>query len=128
MSREHFDLIIGLGPACSCTMSLRRAGLQHLSFPYDWIGPKENSDEYLHDVRLDRRLVDVGDDKVAPSVDVAHARRQLRPKLRIVDVSDNERFHQGYRAVLRSHAASASWRVFESKARPIRYTGRPSAR
>ena len=49
--KEKFDLIIGLGPACSCTMSLRRAGLQHLSFPYDWIGPKENTDEYNVDVR-----------------------------------------------------------------------------
>ena len=49
--KEKFDLIIGLGPACSCTMSLRRAGLQHLSFPYDWIGPKENTTEYDVDVR-----------------------------------------------------------------------------
>lgn len=51
MEKEHYDLIIGLGPACSCTMSLRRAGLQHLSFPYDWIGPRENTNEYAVDVR-----------------------------------------------------------------------------
>ena len=52
MRKERFDLILGLGPACSCTMSLRKAGLQHLSFPFDWIGPKPHTDEYLHDVRL----------------------------------------------------------------------------
>lgn len=51
MGKERFDLIVGLGPACSCTMSLRKAGLQHLSFPFDWIGPKENTDEYAVDVR-----------------------------------------------------------------------------
>ena len=51
MAKEKFDLAFGLGPACSCTMSLRRAGLQHLSFPYDWIGPKENTPEFDIDVR-----------------------------------------------------------------------------
>lgn len=49
---EKYDLIFGLGPACSCTMSLRKALLQHLSFPYDWIGPVENTTAYQHDVRL----------------------------------------------------------------------------
>ena len=52
MKKRRYDLIVGLGPACSCTMTLRRAGLQHLSFPFDWIGPRPNTDEYLHDVRL----------------------------------------------------------------------------
>ena len=32
-------------------MSLRKAGLQHLSFPYDWIGPRDNTEEYGVDVR-----------------------------------------------------------------------------
>ena len=49
--KRKFDLIIPLGPACSCSQILRAAGLQHLSFPYDWIGPKENTDEYDADVR-----------------------------------------------------------------------------
>lgn len=37
--KKHYDLIFGIGPACSCSQALRRAGLQHLSFPFDWIGP-----------------------------------------------------------------------------------------
>lgn len=37
MFRIRYDLIFGLGFACSCSESLRAAGLQLLSFPYDWI-------------------------------------------------------------------------------------------
>ena len=48
--KQNYDLIIGLGPACSCTMSLRKAGLQHLSFPFDWITPKANTPEYEADL------------------------------------------------------------------------------
>lgn len=37
MKRVRYDLVFGLGQACSCTETLREAGLQLLSFPYDWI-------------------------------------------------------------------------------------------
>ena len=37
LSRTRYDLIVPMGRACSCTQTLRRAGLQHLSFPFDWI-------------------------------------------------------------------------------------------
>ena len=40
----RYDLIFGLGAVCSCTQSLRRAGLQALSFPYDWVAPVEEAD------------------------------------------------------------------------------------
>ena len=43
-----YDLAFGLGPACSCSQTLRKAGLQLLSFPYDWIGP--HTDLYDRDV------------------------------------------------------------------------------
>ena len=33
-----YDLIFGIGAACSCSQSLRAAGLQFASFPWDWIG------------------------------------------------------------------------------------------
>ena len=33
-----YDLVIPLGYACSCSQTLRRAGLQLLSFPWDWVG------------------------------------------------------------------------------------------
>ena len=34
-----YDLIIGFGMACSCSQSLRKAELQFLSFPFDWVVP-----------------------------------------------------------------------------------------
>ena len=55
--KKKYNLIFGLGPACSCTMSLRKAGLQHLSFPFDWIGPKPGTDEFLHDVLIRARHI-----------------------------------------------------------------------
>ncbi|MBQ9725904.1 MAG: hypothetical protein IJV65_00165 [Kiritimatiellae bacterium] len=37
--REH-DLVFSLGYDCKCSQSLRRAGLQHFSYPFDWLtGP-----------------------------------------------------------------------------------------
>jgi len=35
--KERFDLILGFGNACSCSQILRAAGLQLLSFPFDWV-------------------------------------------------------------------------------------------
>ena len=32
-----YDLILPIGEACSCSQSLRTAGLQFASFPWDWI-------------------------------------------------------------------------------------------
>lgn len=40
-----YDLAIPLGEACSATQVLRAAGLQYLSFPYDWIGASETETE-----------------------------------------------------------------------------------
>ena len=37
MRKTKYDLVFGLGNACSCTETIRKAGLQLLSFPYDWI-------------------------------------------------------------------------------------------
>lgn len=39
MRKRKYDLAFGMGMACSCSESLRRAGLQYLSFPGDWTGP-----------------------------------------------------------------------------------------
>lgn len=36
-SVKKYDLIFGMGRACACSQALRRAGLQLLSFPWDWI-------------------------------------------------------------------------------------------
>lgn len=58
MNREHYDLAFGLGMACSCSQTLRAAGLQHLSFPYDWLTLTDNSMEsYAGD--LPRRAEEV---------------------------------------------------------------------
>lgn len=37
--KTTYDLVIPLGEACSATETLRAAGLQLLSFPFDWIAP-----------------------------------------------------------------------------------------
>lgn len=37
MHDRRYDLVFSLGAACSCTESLRAAGLQYLSFPFDWL-------------------------------------------------------------------------------------------
>ena len=36
--KQAYDLIVPLGYACSCSQSMRRAGLQLASFPWDWVG------------------------------------------------------------------------------------------
>jgi len=36
--KKTYDLVFGLGPACSCSQTLRRAGLELLSLPFDWVG------------------------------------------------------------------------------------------
>lgn len=57
----RYDLIVGMGKACSCSMSLRKAGLQHLSLPFDWM--RFNDEAYpavraKHDRRIARRKHD----------------------------------------------------------------------
>ena len=35
--KTKYNLIFSLGAACSCSQTLRRAGLQQLSYPFDWL-------------------------------------------------------------------------------------------
>ena len=35
---KKYDVIFGMGAACSCSQALREAGLQFASFPFDWAG------------------------------------------------------------------------------------------
>ena len=58
--RNRYDLVFGTGVACSCTQSLRRAGLQLLSFPLDWVGPNARCTAYDED--LLRRAGHICDD------------------------------------------------------------------
>lgn len=37
LSSSRYDLIFGLGEACSCTQALRKNGLQLASYPFDWL-------------------------------------------------------------------------------------------
>ena len=48
--RKKYDLIFGMGVACSCSQTLRKAGLQFLSFPFDWIGPNSACEAYAQDL------------------------------------------------------------------------------
>lgn len=38
MRKRKYDFVFGLGAACSCSQSLRAAGLQLTSLPFDWNG------------------------------------------------------------------------------------------
>lgn len=56
--KMKYDLVFGFGPVCSCSQTLRRAGLQLLSFPFDWIGIGPAGDEwYDGDIRRRTDLV-----------------------------------------------------------------------
>lgn len=55
--KKKYDLIFGLGPACSCSQALRKAELQHLSFPFDWIGPTYGQPGWDDDVRRRTDLI-----------------------------------------------------------------------
>ena len=48
--RTRYDLVFGAGVACSCAQVLREAGLQLLSFPFDWVGPNARCPAYDEDV------------------------------------------------------------------------------
>lgn len=51
MRKKKYDLAFGMGMACSCSESLRRAGLQYLSFPGDWTAPVWADDTHPEIVR-----------------------------------------------------------------------------
>ena len=38
MSKVRYDLVFGIGSACTCTELLRKAGLQYEAYPLDWVG------------------------------------------------------------------------------------------
>ncbi len=44
---KRYDLAFSLGRACSCTETLRKAGLQYLSFPWDWIAGNGSDSDIL---------------------------------------------------------------------------------
>lgn len=35
--KDQYDLAFSIGGACACSQSLRRAGMQYASFPFDWL-------------------------------------------------------------------------------------------
>ena len=56
--KKTYDLIFGLGPACSCSQTLRKARLQLLSFPFDWFGYTTN-ELTLHPGDMPRKVDDI---------------------------------------------------------------------
>lgn len=46
MNKINYDLIFGMGQACGCSQTLRRANLQFLSFPGDWTAPLYSDAEH----------------------------------------------------------------------------------
>lgn len=56
--KRKYDLVFGIGQACGCSQSLRRANLQYLSFPGDWTAPLWGGDEHSAIEHLLRYRVD----------------------------------------------------------------------
>ena len=46
--RTSYDFIFSIGSACSCTETLRAAGLQYASFPFDWITIRDRPGDVRH--------------------------------------------------------------------------------
>lgn len=74
--RLQYDLILPVGQACGCSLTLRRANLQLLSFPGDWTGPVWGNAEHPpleHDLRnrIDT-LLEPPTDFFAPEAFVQH--------------------------------------------------------
>ena len=49
---KKYDFIFGIGRACACSQSLRRAGLQLLSLPWDWLSTDPKPDDADLPMRL----------------------------------------------------------------------------
>ena len=49
---KKYDFIFGIGRACACSQSLRKAGLQLLSLPWDWLATTPSPDGPDLDMRL----------------------------------------------------------------------------
>ena len=63
--KRSYDLAFGIGQACGCSQSLRRANLQFLSFPGDWTAPIYGGDglpPIEHDLRSRVDLLCDGND------------------------------------------------------------------
>ena len=78
MKKKRYDLILGLGSVCSCTQTLRQAGLQHLTFPFDWI----TSYTKHYDVDVSRRTDQICNEFADsfPVVRLKYRRRIDRPR------------------------------------------------
>ena len=79
MKKERYDLVFGFGATCGCSLTLRRAGLQLLSFPGDWTAPvwhDETHPRLQHDLR---QRVDYfcGDKEVFFRPDVGNCMRDV---------------------------------------------------
>ena len=51
---KQYDIAFSLGRACSCTETLREAGLQYLSFPWDWIAGNGSDSDMLYRTEIVR--------------------------------------------------------------------------
>lgn len=68
----HYDLIIPMGVACSCSQSLRRAQLQHLSLPFDWIGRERENLHWEDDLSNRASTIATGFDELFRIEDFEH--------------------------------------------------------
>ena len=66
-ARDRYDLVFGIGQACSCSWALRGAGLQFASYPFDWVANVDLegrsrivADEFRDWIVPDRMEMDAG--------------------------------------------------------------------
>ena len=46
---KRYDICFGIGEACVCSQVLRKAGLQKLSYPFDWVRYAEQNSAGLNE-------------------------------------------------------------------------------
>lgn len=116
--RTRYDLVFGAGVACSCAQVLREAGLQLLSFPFDWVGPNARCtaydedlvrrigyicNDFAHWIELDdlcTRGPNNGDHQTNGMLDIFNNRSELQF---LHDFTRTQSFEQSFPAVLEKY-------------------------
>ena len=75
--KKTYDLVLGLGPACSCSQTLRKAGLQLLSFPFDWTAYTHDTVQYPGDMPLKVNDICAGMEHWFEREDIVYFHREL---------------------------------------------------
>ena len=75
--KKTYDFVFGLGVGCSCSQTLRKAGLQFLSLPFDWTGYTKNLQLYPGDMPLKVRDICAGMPDWFRREDISYVHRDI---------------------------------------------------